>query len=242
MRAHGMSFFLFASRDDAGLTPLIELLMSAHLSVPLARRVIRLARFICLALVVSACADRATAPYGGVPALAPASEVASRGDAPPDVGSVVRWNALARQLVAEHKIAPPIAARLYTYLGIAQDRAAGARQHDDEGDDEFTGSSRAAINAASSSVLTHILVTELKFAAAARIIDAEWEAQQRSKQASQQAGEAPLRPPLWARRDSSPTAPRFAASRTFVRPLSWRSRGSGPTASEPPRRPVTGTR
>ena len=59
-------------------------------------------RFPLTALAISACSDAPTAPR------------------PAESGTTVRWNAIARELVINDRTAPPMAARAYAYLSIAQ--------------------------------------------------------------------------------------------------------------------------
>jgi hypothetical protein len=59
-----------------------------------------------LLLSAAACSDGVTAP------------------APAEAGTVVRWNALARELVILDRTSPPLAGRAYTYLSVAQYGAA----------------------------------------------------------------------------------------------------------------------
>lgn len=82
-------------------------------------------RFVLLAVaatVAAACGDATiTAP---AIETAPAG-VAARGPAPEQVRAPsVRWNELARTLVAENRVDPPMAARFYALLGVAQHAAA----------------------------------------------------------------------------------------------------------------------
>lgn len=129
------------------------------------------------ALVAStACADRATGPTSdpGAAAIAPTFAVASAKSYPT---GVVRWNAVARQLVAAHQVSPPRASRIYAYLSVAQDRAIGAARGDDDGDAAADGSQRGAVLGASSRTLAYFFVTELGFAGDAATIAAEAAAQ-----------------------------------------------------------------
>ena len=68
-------------------------------------------------LAFAACADAVTAPRLDEESVATARSIT---EARAQTGTTVRWNALARQLVASDRVAPPPASRLYAYLSVAQ--------------------------------------------------------------------------------------------------------------------------
>ena len=110
------------------------------------------ATLVAAAALVAACSDRTiTGPDSQFRDLP--SESAAR--APQAEGTAsVRWNAIARDLVAARRIDPPMAARFYAMLGVAQYSAitsALRAEHLSSKAREAVG--RAAVVAASASVL-----------------------------------------------------------------------------------------
>jgi hypothetical protein len=74
-------------------------LPNSHLQAARSRRVTTL---VLAAAVLSACSDGVTAPR------------------PEESDASIRWNALARELVAIDRTSPPVAGRAYAYLSVAQ--------------------------------------------------------------------------------------------------------------------------
>ena len=66
-------------------------------------------------LAFAACSDAVTAPQ-----LDEATAARSTAEAHSQTGTTVKWNALARELVATDRVAPPPASRTYAYLSVAQ--------------------------------------------------------------------------------------------------------------------------
>jgi hypothetical protein len=86
--------------------------------VTLNRRSLRTVRCTLTALLAAGCADQPTGPRPEPPEL-PALRTA--GDEQPLAS--LRWNLLARTLVAAHRTDPPYASRIYTLLSVAQNEA-----------------------------------------------------------------------------------------------------------------------
>lgn len=151
------------------------------------------APYALLALGLAACTDGAGGPTAV--SIQPVAASAQRDAAPTDAPTgLIRWNELARRLVASHRIAPPRAARIYAYLSVAGDGAA-ALSHDDDrnevrhGKDGDDAAHRAAIRGASYRILSHLFVTELGLAADAPLLDAELATQRLRRDAGSLASE-----------------------------------------------------
>ena len=107
------------------------------------------------AALIAACSDASiTAPDAPAERTAAATAVAPTAQA--RLASV-RWNALARDLVAAEGTAPPIAARYYALLGVAQQRAAESAHASSHGRPapQLHDAVRAAVVSASAEVLAY---------------------------------------------------------------------------------------
>ena len=114
---------------------------------------------VLAALAIAACGDATiTAPDDDRSLERGASSDAARAASPivADHTPAVRWNELARTLVADNRIDPPMASRYYALLGVAQYAAArkaidagGRSDHDRPSRDALLG----AVSAASAEVL-----------------------------------------------------------------------------------------
>jgi membrane-associated phospholipid phosphatase len=109
-----------------------------------------------VAALIAACSDASiTAPDapatevdGAVARLAPATQAQL---------ASARWNALARDFVAAERTSPPMAARYYALLSVAQQRAAEAAHASDHGRPapQLHDAVRAAVVSASAEVLAY---------------------------------------------------------------------------------------
>lgn len=140
------------------------------------------ARYLVLTALTfaAACADH---PVTGLVSLSPDAATPSKAAAPPTDGRqardasadpVVQWNRFAGQLVALHQVAPPRAARIYAYLSIAQEQAAGS------GEEGARQGAHTAVVAASARILTYFFAGELGFTDDAAVIATEAARQPRS--------------------------------------------------------------
>ena len=108
------------------------------------------------AALMAACSDASvTAPDAPAPELDPALSAAAP-TAQPQLASV-RWNALARNFVAAERTSPPMAARYYALLSVAQQRAANAAHASVHGRPapQLHDAVRAAVVSASAEVLAY---------------------------------------------------------------------------------------
>jgi membrane-associated phospholipid phosphatase len=132
------------------------------------------------ALVVSACGDAGITSPTAVDASLGATSANPAGSPPPHAQSQlrapsVRWNELARTLVADSRVDPPMAARIYALLGVAQHsgvveaRNVGGRSHKDRPELDATV---GAVVAASAEVLAYAFPNELTRIRVAEQVDA----------------------------------------------------------------------